>query len=425
MFEELDRQAREILLANDKGGFTIPTSGLYPYQWNWDSLFVALGFATFDESRAVKEIETLFDAQAPDGFMPHIVFRRNDPDYFPGPDVWQAGGEMPTSGITQPPVAGSVLADLWSRTEDEAIRQRIDRLFPKVLAWHRWFNEYRVPEQTGAVIITHPWESGRDNSPEWDRPASVIDVSNVQPYQRRDLQHADAHMRPTKQDYDRYIALVEYGRQTGWDHRRIGTEGPFRVADVGMTMILLRATRDLMMLGSKLGHPILELQGFLERLEEGANYLWDDELQAFCSRDTITGQYSGYLTSASFLYAYADVGSEAQRQAMARHFERISAATTYMLPSHDPQCEKFDPSRYWRGPLWLVVNYLAAKGFAEAGMADWAQRVVEDSRAVVRQSGFWEAFNPESGDGTGGEAFSWTAAMWLAWLRQSAPSSEG
>ena len=36
-----------------------------------------------------------------------IVFWKDDPGYFPGPDVWSAGGNPRTSGITQPPVAAS------------------------------------------------------------------------------------------------------------------------------------------------------------------------------------------------------------------------------------------------------------------------------------------------------------------------------
>ena len=41
-------QARAILAANDRGGYTVPTDRLYPFQWNWDSAFVAMGWATFD-----------------------------------------------------------------------------------------------------------------------------------------------------------------------------------------------------------------------------------------------------------------------------------------------------------------------------------------------------------------------------------------
>jgi hypothetical protein len=44
--KKLDKQARKILRGNDRGGYTVPTSGLYPYQWNWDSGFAAWGFST-------------------------------------------------------------------------------------------------------------------------------------------------------------------------------------------------------------------------------------------------------------------------------------------------------------------------------------------------------------------------------------------
>ncbi|MGI9505967.1 MAG: MGH1-like glycoside hydrolase domain-containing protein, partial [Geminicoccaceae bacterium] len=71
-----DDQAIEILQANDRGGYTVPTSRLYPYQWNWDSAFVALGFAAFDQDRAWREIEMLFEGQWDDGMVPHILFRR-------------------------------------------------------------------------------------------------------------------------------------------------------------------------------------------------------------------------------------------------------------------------------------------------------------------------------------------------------------
>ncbi len=422
-------EARDILKANDRGGYTIPAGGMYPYQWNWDSVFVALGFATFDEMRACEEIETLFEAQWEDGFLPHIVFRRDDPDYFPGPNVWQAGSDLPTSGITQPPVAASIVNTLWFSANDIEVKNRLAALFPKILAWHRWFHKYRITEASGAVLITHPWESGRDNSPEWDQPTASIDVSGVEPYLRRDLQHATADMRPTKYDYDRYIALVEFGRRTGWNHEKIANEGPFRVADVGITMILLRATRDLIELARKLGHDevLEELNANCVQLERGTNYLWDEEVGTYCSRDIISDVHSGMITNSSFLYHYAGVGSDAQRARMAAHWERISTTARYMMPSHDPGNSYFDHLRYWRGPIWIVVNYMLTKGFEENGLQEWAERVRTDSQVLIRESGFNEAFSPVSGMGSGGNGFSWTAAMWLAWCgdTQSATQNKG
>ena len=419
MLNEVDVRARDILRANDKGGFTVPTGGLYPYQWNWDSVFVALGFATFDESRACSEIETLLEAQWDDGMVPHIIFRSEDTDYFPGPGVWQAGAAIPSSGITQPPITASVINDLWDASTNDEIRARLGAMFPKVLAWHRWFHKFRVPDGIDAVVITHPWESGRDNSPEWDAPSAAIDVSGVKPYRRRDLQHVNAEMRPTKLDYDRYMAVVYFGRNAGWDQDTVATKGPFRVTDIGMTMILLRATRDLIELAGKTGHEdvVGELNHYVRQLERGADYHWDEQAGTYCSRDVISGAFSGYVTSASFLYCYAGVGTPRQRETMAAHWNRISEKSRFMLPSHDPDDSHFDALRYWRGPVWMVVNYMLAKGFQECGLHEWAARIRSDSRQLISENGFHEAFCPLTGAGTGGGEFSWTAAMWLAWCR--------
>ena len=412
----LDKRAKDILIANDKGTYTVPTKGLYPYQWNWDSALVALGFSTFDIPRACQEVESLLEAQWDDGFVPHIIFRGNAPGYFPGPVVWKAGQRTPSSGITQPPVAASVVLTLWQATDDQAIRQRLAALFPRLLNWHRWFNEFRVTAK-GGVVISHPWESGRDNSVEWDEPAARVDTSGIGDYKRRDLEYTDADMRPTKLDYDRYLAMVAYGRESGWDHRKIAEQGPFRVADVGMTMIFLRASRDLATLAALLDETEAgqEIQGHIDHLINNMDYLWDDENGVFCSRDLISGKLSGQVTNASFLNFYGDAGTPQQRQRMAEHWQRIAARVKYTVPSQDPDSEAFDAIRYWRGPVWAIMNYMIAKGFREQGREDWAERVKLDTRTLMEKTGFYEAYSPEDGSGSGGNEFSWTAAMWLTW----------
>ena len=420
METEPDRRAREILEGNDRGGYTVPNGRVYPFQWNWDSAFVALGFASFDQDRAWREIETLFQAQWDDGFLPHIVFWRDDAGYFPGPAVWATGRTPPTSGITQPPVAASVVRSLWQRSNDKAVfRPRLAALFPKLLAWHRWFARVRDPLSKGLVIAVHPWETGRDNSPEWDVPSRVIDTSRVGEYQRRDTTHLDQSVRPTKLEYDRYLALVQFGRATGWDQPRIGQENPFRVADVGMAMILLRANRDLLALAEELGlrAEADELRRFIARAEAGVGYLWDEQRESYCSRDVITGQSSGFVTSASFLSFYAGIQDEPRDRKMLAHLERIGKRAKHLVPSLDPEDPGFDSIRYWRGPVWAVVNYLVATGLADAGHTSWAQRVRDDTRKLIEATGFFESYCPITGRGTGGDDFSWTAAMWLHWAR--------
>lgn len=419
MTDDLSAAARAILRGNDRGDYTVPNGRVYPFQWNWDSAFVALGFDTFDRPRAWTEIETLFRAQWDDGFVPHIVFWQDDAGYFPGPAVWDTGRTPVTSGITQPPVAATMVRRLWDSAvasgESEAFRARAEALFDRLLAWHRWFATHRDPDGRGVVVAMHPWETGRDNSPEWDAPGEPIDVSNVGDYVRRDTGHLDAKMRPTKLEYDRYLALVQYGRAQGWDHAKIAAGNPFRVADIGMSMMLLRANRDLLALAAMLGRDGSEIAGWIARAEAGIGWLWDEDTGCWCSRDVLTGRHSGFVTSASFLSFYAGLSDPAKDAATIAHAERIGAKAAYLMPSLDPEDPGFQMIRYWRGPVWAVVNWMIGTGLSEAGHAALGDRVRRDTLSLIERNGFYEAFSPIDGTGSGGDDFSWTAAIWLAW----------
>jgi len=414
---QLDARAREILRHNDRDGYTVPTHGLYPFQWNWDSAFVALGFAEFDRARAWREIETLVSAQWDDGMIPHIVFHRDDAGYFPGPDMWGAGKCPATSGITQPPVLATIVRRLWEIDGADPAHPAMRALFAACLRSHRWFHTYRDPLGNGLVMVTHNWETGRDNSSEWDEALARIDTRCVGTYQRRDTGHVDAAMRPTQDEYDRYVAILKFGRDSGWNHREIADHGPFRMIDVGMTMMLLRANRDLLAMAEAIGddEAAQELRDRIALSEQGVDWLWNEETGAFCSRDVTDGKSSGLVTNASYLAFYAGAGSPAQRARLIAGLERMSGSARFLLPSLEAGSRDYDHRRYWRGPIWLVVNYMAAQGLAEQGHGDWAERIRDDSAKLIEQSGFYESFSPETGEGSGGGDFSWTAAMWLAW----------
>ncbi|MEM8788778.1 MAG: hypothetical protein AAGE76_11000 [Pseudomonadota bacterium] len=404
-----DARAREILRENDRGGYTVPTAGLYPYQWNWDSVFAALGFAAFDAPRAWEEIETLFAAQWPDGMVPHIVFRVDEPSYFPGPSVWGAEqGAWPSSGISQPPVAATAI-----RAMADSAPERAAALVPKLETWHRWWHRARDPQGLGVIGIVHPWESGRDNLPDWDAPGAAIDVSGVGDYTRRDTALVDADMRPKKADYDRYLALVQYGRERGWDQEAIAREGPFLVADVGITCILLRAERDLLALTERFGGDAAAVAARIAQMEAGLERLWSADAGGYCSLDMRTGRLAKVATAAAFLAFYAGVTT--RRAGLLRLLEGFAEGAEYLVPSYDPRARMFDHVRYWRGPVWAVVNYMIGRGLAECGETAWAERVRRDTARLIRGAGFAEYFSPVDGQDCGGGTFSWTAAVWLAW----------
>lgn len=414
----LDDQARQILRLNDKGGYTLPTHGLYPYQWNWDSAFVAWGLATFDIPRAWEELDTLMASQWDDGMVPHIIFHEADPGYFPGPDVWSTGQTPETSGISQPPVAATMARLVWE--EDKSAGQaRLAAIYPKLLKWHRWWHEVRCSH--GPAAITHPWESGRDNCPDWDIGMADVDGSKVGDYTRRDIGHVDTSMRPTKTDYDKYIAMVQYGVSVGWDQKKIVADGPFLMADPGITFILLRAHEDLIVLGNALGEDTSEIRTWVNALRGALPEIWNADLQAYDARNLRTGDFANILGSGAFLAYLAGAGrSELDAQLM-----RAWNAVSYGIPSVDPEAASFNPRKYWRGPCWPVMNALMAIGFRDAGRSDLENRLREETAALIRKHGFFEYFDPLDATPCGGDDFSWTAAIWLTWAGRDAEQVEG
>ncbi len=411
---QLLRAAEAVLRGNDRGGYTLPSADLYPFQWNWDSAFIALGWAACDESRAWRELETLFAAQWPDGMVPHIVFHGRAGRYFPGPEVWRTEREPPTSGITQPPVAASCVRWIFERARDRTLAEAaVKRLLPKLFAWHRWFHRLRDPERLGVVHIVHPWESGMDNSPAFDAPLAAVPVEDLEPYERRDLEHVPPEQRPTRLEYDRYLALLRVFRDCGWRAREVVRQSPFLVADVGVNMILHRADRDLLALAREFGarEMVAALEEWMATGRQGMERcLRDPETGFYHPRDARRGLRLAASTHAAFLAFWAGIGDDL----LARRLERWLAATRFGLSSVAADDPAFDPDRYWRGPVWAITNFMIAQGLEEYGRSDLARRLRADTRVLIQRSGFREYFHPQDGRGLGGRAFSWTAAVLLA-----------
>ncbi len=410
--------AAAILAENDRGRYTVPTKGLYPFQWNWDSCLTALGQRHIDEARAWTEIETLFAHQWPCGMVPHIVFHEPDDGYFPGPEVWDTRRPTPTSGITQPAVAGFAVRRLWECARDRAgAEARARALLPRLAAWHRWFFATRDPRGEGLVAIIHPWESGRDNSIDWDEAFDRVPTEGVQPFVRRDTQHADPAHRPTQEQYLRYIWLVERFRGLGWDTTRLHDASPFQLVDPGFNAILLRACSDLAHMAECSGEDAVaaENRGFVARGVAAMEDLWSAAHGQYLCRDRATGRLVDSASVGGLLAAFAPIPA-GRAAALAATVMRRAASCAHIAPSHDPADPRFDARRYWRGPVWLVVNYMIADGLRAAGQGEAAAAIVASSLRLIERSGFAEYYDPQDGTPLGGGRFTWTAAMVLEFL---------
>src|SRR5690606_16503576 len=83
------------------------------------------------------------------------------------------------------------------------------------------------------------------------------------------------------------------------------------------------------------------------------------------------------------------------------------------LPSYDLTAADFDPVRYWRGPIWINMNWLIWRGLRQHGQHGLAAGLRQAMLDVVRHGGCYEYFHPYTGEGIGAREFSWTAALVL------------
>jgi len=431
------QEAKGVLLKNWKtGGYTTPSPQLYPYQWSWDSGFIALGYMYFDVEKARKEMQSLFDAQWSNGFLPHIIFHNisSDKKYFPGADFYNSSvnkhsfGKTPSSGLTQPPVHGFVLERMLQIAEaSDGVIEFIKGLFDKVVHYHRYLYENRDIHKEGLVSIFHNWESGTDNSVAWDSIWKRID-SIVPEYQitRKDTDHVEGNQRPQKREYHYYLYLIELARELGYDDAKISQHTPFMIQDPLFNTCLQRSNESLLNLAS-----VLDIHDFDEEIsawivltKKGMNEkLYDPADHVYKYYDLVTNQKLSVITSSSLSPLFAGIPTKEMAKEMMNvmNGEKFRGANEeyYLCPSCDTTDTGFESQRYWRGPVWINLNWMLYHGLKRYHNNELAEILKHDTISIIKEQGFYEYFEAQKekskkmNSGYGGSEFCWTAALYL------------
>ncbi len=424
---DLIQKAKKILSNNLRAGFTIPTDGLYPFQWNWDSGFVSIGLSNYDIDAAFSEIRSLVSGQWENGMVPHIIFHsQNETTYFPNWDFWDAAvnpgapHNPKTSGITQPPVLGFVLEWIFNNhPNSQKVFGFVKEMYPKIVGSHRFWYQYRDPHEEGLVFIYHPWESGRDNSPLWDDALNTIDLDRAKLpiYKRRDTTIADASERPTSKQYDQYVYLMLLGKKHGYDGQGIVEESEFLIQDSLINAVLIRSNESLIKLGKILGEDVGQLQEWQQQsISSYGTKLWNEELEMYTGYDLRHEKQLPYREIGGLTPLFANIPSAEKALKIKSYLETLVNNNYLLVPSFDVEHKLYDPKRYWRGPVWPQMNWMIYNGLNRYGYTDLATIVKENLLELVSRYGFYEYFDAQkqildtNHGGYGGDKFSWTAS---------------
>jgi len=432
---ELEKKAIQVLNNNWTGSFSIPCANLYPFQWFWDSGLIAIGFAHFDMPKAEREIETLIEAQWENGFIPHIIFHTENDSYFPGASFHRsdlhplASKKYKSTGMTQPPVTGFVLEEMYKISkEKESSLKYIESVIDKVYFNHQYFYKNRDPQNEGLVYIYHNWESGTDNSPIWD---DIWETMNPPEYaiERRDTLQVDATQRPSKREYDHYLHIIEIAKEHNYSDEKIAELSPFLVQDPLFNAMLIKSNESLITLYKLIGgnnDKIEQLKKWQEKSKESFNNkLFDDELGAYIHYDLRNEKPLRYLSSSSFSPLFANIPTKEKADKMVKvMLDKFGGEHQYLCASFDPTSERFNPKKYWRGPVWINLNWMLFNGLNNYGYTNIAERVKQDTISLIKYNGFYEYFDSRKEmhtngkAGYGGNNFSWSAALLIDLLEK-------
>ncbi|HUC17585.1 MAG TPA: trehalase family glycosidase [Acetobacteraceae bacterium] len=279
--------------------WTTPDRWPHKDMWLWDSVFHAIGWRHIDPMLARAALDAVFEFQRPDGFIPHQMSPTRNPSEYTQPPVLAYGVALVNEVLGDPE---------WPL-----------RLYPKLAAYIRWDMENRDKDGDGLVEwfvegdpASRSGESGMDNSPRFD---------------------------------------FHY---------------PTRLAAVDFNSYLARECEVMATLAQKLGYEkdAASWQEKHERLCQRINHrLWSEKDQFYCDYDAANDARSPILASVGFLPLICGAASPERAAALARHLlDPEMFATAFPVPSIAVRDREHYSKDMWRGPTWVNVNWLIARG---------------------------------------------------------------
>jgi hypothetical protein len=290
---------------------------------------------------------------------------------------------------------------------------------------------------------------------EWDE--SLAHIRNSEAYQsfyfdahkRRDIRvdghgfsnHAD---RPLDEDYRMFTYILESLRT--YDYRPFDKgadidDVPFAVQDITINSFLQKSNEALLEILKETSisgitdDGISRLERYHKKTARAFNRLWCEESLAYVSYDAKLGRQTS-PSSASFLPLLLN-GEEKDVAHLAQIYEGVMRYCQWSkdqsetgrwqaLPSSSlEQCDQ--DFRYWRGPIWPIINYLLIIGlngsmaaqnddhmrlFLES-LSHETIRIIEDDKKEDGQVAFHEYYHPLTHKGMGADNFGFTSVAVL------------
>ncbi|MBI4297630.1 MAG: hypothetical protein HY676_03775 [Chloroflexi bacterium] len=377
-----------------------PMTVRYPHQWFWDSCAHAIVLSYLEPELAWRELRSLLALQSPEGAIPHMAWSPS----------WKHWRDIPMSYLyanptgspyIQPPNLARSLELVFEKTgrEDELME-----VLPGVAHFYVYLEAARDIDGDGLLVIIHPYESGRDRSPEFDVALGASTARTAWPLLRLIFRHHKAR----------------------WRWEEIVSRGDFLVKEVLFNCVYARNLASLARLEERVGDAPAA-RSFKERAARTeasilAKMLDPQTGLAYClDRRQRAESLIKVPTIASLMPLLLETIPEAAVLRLVQ--DHLTNPNEFWLPYPVPATLGSSSSIrghvIWRGAqTWIYTNWLIVEGlYLQAhrfpGMRDSLLKVAHEialkSYALVCQEGFREYYDSRSGRGGGARDMGWSA----------------
>lgn len=324
-------------------------------------------------------------------------------------DMYFMGVALSYDGIGRP-VADSVKDFLEFVDEHANTRGYTPREIAPGAAW-------ALPEMCKPFLAQAAWRASETmGGAEWARP-----------YYPK-LAHTLNFWEETRQSPDGLFRWFN-GVESGVDNNPAVSDSPANVTEgVDLACYLYREYLAMELLAERLGknddaaHYGAQAADLKSRIQQK---MWSEQDGMFFNIDARTGQFVRIKTWTNFLPLWAEVASRSQAERMIR--EHLLNPQEFWSPNGIGTLAKQEPlydpkAGYWRGPVWIISNYLLMHGLMDYGFYEPAETLARETVDLLVQDlkttgGMNENYNPDTGTPAAAGKFVGLEPAWRAYVR--------
>ncbi|MGC5816097.1 MGH1-like glycoside hydrolase domain-containing protein [Clostridium perfringens] len=378
--------------------------------WAWDSWKQAVATANFDGELAKNNIRALFDYQikGDDSVRPYDKGTIIDAIFYNKDE--QRGGEGGNwnERNSKPPLAAWAVWNVYKETNDIEF---LKEMYPKLVDYHNWWYTNRDHDKNGIaeyggmvhpannsedeIILAAAWESGMDNATRFDKEGFGSDDAGVHVFENKDNNGNTVGYSINQESVD----LNSY----------LYAEKGFlkSIADIlGKTEDSQKYEVEAKNVGEYIRNNMFDKEtGFFYDLQINED---GSEKKLLVNRGKGT---EGWMP------LWAKVATQDEAELVKENMMDPNKFNTYMpLPTASKDNPKFDPNKYWRGPVWMDQALYGIESLQNYGFKDEAEtltkKLFDNAEGLIGDGPIRENYNPETGQGLHTKNFSWSASAY-------------